>query len=468
MNTIDLKIKMKSTSNLLYRVLALILTIALSTVLSACKKNDSASPSNQSGQPIAAGGGGSPTNSSSDPTRREGSGGGGIDGSGGDPVLSSLTDVKDAYESQIEKLRSRLNTIDHQMEFGEVPFDYLYGKKWHSTLSRFLGFKIVGKTQGVFETAITENKLIDALYKENAVKINAQEKPCKAKDGNHAGSATGNFKKGEICISFERLQKIPKNALKQEIFYLIMHEIAHIAGYDEVQAITIQNFFAENTTIFSSKMDSEFPPRIISCDYQLLAHEIDFVNFNPYWKEKLQSISKMLMGFEKSNCGFPTDLKLNWTPRELAYKFIDDAERLPVFENFVTQFSGFELTTKARGPEKTYMSSSWEHDLSMVPAIRLETDNVILRDLKARLGSKAQCSPRVLVASVIAAIPDVIYPECRTYKTDDGIEHEIPRSSYNSEGSIKARILKQMKILEDGPEMPPLGTRIRPEGVDSW
>lgn len=45
-----------------------------------------------------------------------------------------------------------------------------------------------------------------------------------------------------ICVSVSEFQKVPRANLRQNLIALLIHEISHVFGYDEVAAVHIQNF----------------------------------------------------------------------------------------------------------------------------------------------------------------------------------------------------------------------------------
>lgn len=50
----------------------------------------------------------------------------------------------------------------------------------------------------------------------------------------------------DICFSIEKMKVIPKESLLKQIFALLVHELAHIRGYDEIYAEGAQKYILEN------------------------------------------------------------------------------------------------------------------------------------------------------------------------------------------------------------------------------
>lgn len=71
------------------------------------------------------------------------------------------------------------------------------------------------------------------------------KKPCYSSDGNETDAATATTLAAPICFSARRLSQVPKQALKDQLQALFIHEISHHFGFNEKSAVKIQKYFLD-------------------------------------------------------------------------------------------------------------------------------------------------------------------------------------------------------------------------------
>lgn len=147
-------------------------------------------------------------------------------------------------------------------------------------------------------------------------------------------------------------------------------------------------------------------PRAVFCDPQKLSKEIKQVNQSKYWRAQIQRISKELQGYHIPPCGRS---KLR---EEGLYLFAMEAAHLPPAQTvFNTPIENFELAPEAQGAENSFIFQKILRSGNSYPSLHIETDNFVIHDLASRSESPFACSPKALIASVKAAIKDLLQPQ---------------------------------------------------------
>jgi len=419
-----------------FYILAITLALAGLTIsLSACQKGGGSS---------AGGSDSTPSPSPTTPVARN-SGGGGIDGSGGDLGQSSLEEVNKAYAEELTVLPRRLRHLaDRYLQFDETIYDFQYGAGAYRTIGAFLSIdkNISSKSTSRLSEASPLLKSFDS----GNIKIKAQKEPCALEDGVHAGSARGNFDKGEICISLEKLRSIPPFVLKQEIFTLLVHELSHISGLDEKHAVETQRLLAFHRDMYAEYQESGFINGLQACDVKALSKEVEDLKNSPYWQEQKKKLVDLLSGSQPRGCG-----EMSNAMTDRVDIFTDDAEFLEVTPKFPRAGYRWELYDKARGYDGTYYYYNSVQEISEVATIHLETSTAIIWNIDAKVGTDAQCSPKILMANLIANVPDVLKMGCGA--GGDGRcngDTETCQKKWNE--VIRARVLKEKEILDGDPD----------------
>lgn len=75
---------------------------------------------------------------------------------------------------------------------------------------------------------------------------------CQSNDEGSVDASTLYAKAAPICISINRLKRLPESALSREIKALLAHEFAHHFGFSESEAQSIQRYFAANDSLFGA------------------------------------------------------------------------------------------------------------------------------------------------------------------------------------------------------------------------
>lgn len=148
--------------------------------------------------------------------------GGGIDGSGGNTIFSTKEDISQA----LNKAKVDLPALVDEL-YKEKTYNTLFDEKARLFIDRFYPHTQIA----VYAGEILAN-----------VKINLQDVPCVSREGQRAGSASGNLQNGEICLSTEKLKMIPADSLSEEITALMFHELSHLVGFNEEDALNLQKF----------------------------------------------------------------------------------------------------------------------------------------------------------------------------------------------------------------------------------
>ncbi len=392
-----------------------LLLLGVTIGLSACQKGGSSGGSSPADGPAQAAPG-----PSGAPVAHNG--GGGIDGSGGDSVHSSLAQVKKVFAEELAVLEKRLAFMKMRYsQADELVYDFQFGRGSRKLVGEFL---LLGAERE------SSSPLIDAL-RSHSIQIKPQLEACQSKDGQRSGSAKGNYKSGEICISYQELQKISPFSLNLEIFDLLIHELSHLSGFDEAKAVKIQNLVYRKRLIYSTYNEVGFINGLKSCDYNLITKEAKEMDDSPYWQEQKRKLIELLSGEQPRGCGPDTN---KMTDR--VDIFADDAEFLTTTSKFPA--SGYRWSNERSGHREAsvYIGYGNVQDISVVATLHVQTPTAWIW-IDAQIGKDAQCSPKMLMANLIANIPDVLELGCNM-KSD--IANDFAR--------VRARVLKEKEILD--------------------
>lgn len=192
-------------------------------------------------------------------------GGGTLDGGGGDFIFATREEVIKTVEGAWEIL-TRLGpdnpfviafnyvAVDSYMkEPFEIGHDPNSPEGQQETAVRQIVTKILrppSEKPNVYTSAAKDPKFVDLpnIKILRTKKISFKEKgPCRA-PGHKATAASVsklNFD-GELCVSIEYLQKSASTSMKYDVVTLLAHEIAHMHGYGEDDAMNLQLYFKKN------------------------------------------------------------------------------------------------------------------------------------------------------------------------------------------------------------------------------
>ncbi len=146
--------------------------------------------------------------------------------------------------------------------------------------------------------------------------------------------------------------------------------------------------------------------RGLQCDEKLLEKEIAHVNRSAYWRQQILTISKELQGYHLPPCN------RSKIREEGLYLFAVEARNLPPSRQvFNTKIENFELAPEGQGAANSFVFKKILAQGTFYPSLRLETDNFVIHDLPTNTSSPWACSPKALIASVKAAIPDLLNPQ---------------------------------------------------------
>lgn len=405
--------------------------LCLTISLSACQK-----PSDSKGSAAATPA--SPKTPAAPPTES----GGGIDGSGGDVLQSTLEQVQKAFDESINNLDQTIYAIHRMHKLDQETYDYMFEKGAHTLVGAFLDPKRTNESSPEMADSIAQGK----------IRILAKNEDCKTSDASHDGSAIGDHKSGTICLSLTRLQKIPVKSLNEEIFLLLIHELSHLSGFNENQAVALQKLFSRNPNLYEDGLIKTYSVSgFRRCNIDEMFAEQKEMENSPYWQRQKEILVELLSDSQPRGCGPSTN--------EMTDKvdiFADDAEFLNTTGKFSRQEFKWELTSQARGIEGTFYSSSNIQDLTNVASVHLETKSAVIWGINGKIGTNAQCSTKALVANLIANIPTILKTNCGRGAGDslDNISLE-QREAKMLEG-IKARVLKEKEILEGEKSSSPL------------
>lgn len=216
--------------------------------------------------------------------------GGAADPGGGNLIKSNLSQVKKAFEKSIKKFRVSRHELDKKPLYNDFSlFLYANGRKkdaefisevfskatsFHDELKVILGkrnqisIQITNLTLDELENNVDHSAEIKKLeiqrdnldlefekIQDKADPVNffndskfilLSDKPCLDLEGNEKdGSVTGLYRDAKICISFHRLKRVSPLNLEKEINGLLLHEISHLGGYKEVDAVRIQRMYLD-------------------------------------------------------------------------------------------------------------------------------------------------------------------------------------------------------------------------------
>ena len=146
---------------------------------------------------------------------------------------------------------------------------------------------------------------------------------------------------------------------------------------------------------------------------------------SPYWRTQMERLVNLLRGKMRRICAPYTD--------EVEYKmdtFADDVEfaldassggSLKMWQGFKLSdlvdlgrldndsiLRGYDDVSFDISPLESRFTSAAEGQVK----VTIEADGKLLRNVKARLGTNAQCSPKVFLANLIANVPSLLNMQC--------------------------------------------------------
>lgn len=385
--------------------------LALTTFLSACQKADTHRSQSTHGQTVTAG-----------------EGGGGVDGSGGNTHKSSKSEVQTAFDEVLKDLPGRLNQIYKNLRLVDKLYDDQYGGGAHELMNDFIS--------AVQDRVHTGPQPYGVNLQNGQIKIKLQNSVCRGAHEQTAGRAVGDIDHGAICISLERLKNVPPNVLHEEIFALLVHELSHLRGFSEEKAVRLQKLVASHPGVYLPGNRDPLPKGFKPCDSDLIYAEVKSMQQSKYWQSQKMILESLLSGVQERGC---PDLSKEETPIEekqelKANIFVDDVEFLRSTTKFVNP--RWPIETVDRGEPRCAIASVSEiQNLTAVATIRLEVSGLVIDNIIPKLGTDAQCSPKILLANLIANAPDALNAGC-------GWNREI-----NEPERIRARIQREKDIL---------------------
>jgi hypothetical protein len=124
----------------------------------------------------------------------------------------------------------------------------------------------------------------------------------------------GNSILDQMCFSAERLAQYPDSAFQEQLSALFLHELSHVAGYEETDAVSIQNYAVKKI----------LTPDCSIFVYSDNANDNSFVSFGlilqegfaPYVKVNRQFTQGALQTFELDNyhTSLPAPVEFRWSP----------------------------------------------------------------------------------------------------------------------------------------------------------
>lgn len=323
--------------------------------------------------------------------------GGGIDGSGGNIEQSSPAQVDAAFKkiaanfSRIMRIVERNNYGSGLSgQFSSKDYDLKYGSGAKKMVKDYLYAKpsLEGNVYPVGES------VADSVEKGN-VEIEGNSQGCTLAAKDHDGWASGNLKKGKVCIDLRRLTRVPAKNLEEQIFLLLIHETSHLSGFAEDKAIGIQTLFSNHPGIYSlENRDPEPFGSSSKCTAEIAAKNIQMLKGSNYWMKKKAELVDVLSGI--SSAGGPK-----------AYRFADDVEW--IWANLV-KFDVHEMGAVylanpilGGGNKRTFFGVDKHQGLMTNVYLHLETDNAVLGRISSQIGTEAQCDPKVLLANLTVA-----------------------------------------------------------------
>lgn len=240
------------------------------------------------------------------PTENEG---GVLDGSGGEVIRSTETEVRQVLET----LKPRLSGAAYRMKGMMGTFDGVHYDAYIDELSEVLNaFFTNDNSLGLDIFDYLESD----LYK---IRIYT-DKACHDEEGPVDAAATAG---GSLCFSIPRLQKIPPSELSRSVVFLAMHEIAHVYGFDEESSQLLQesltNFYS--TSLLSSRDKKQIADAAgnIRHAFYLTGYWVDaYIDRTPYTrpdfealaKERIQDHEKAIERFEEMARQYPEEAEL--------------------------------------------------------------------------------------------------------------------------------------------------------------
>lgn len=192
---------------------------------------------------------------------------GGEDAGAGNSVTSTAEEVeaaiKEVWELSISEDSKFLNALFNSTKS-------LSASELGINKEAFSRAKIVLET--VFLESLTEAELKEAdeynkpRRKPRAQRVLAQSKlellkngPCAAAKNHNGDASVSAFATGaRICYSVQNLMRYPKSSLRLEVIALLVHELAHINGFQEDDAILAQKAIVARASMYFSPQYSAF------------------------------------------------------------------------------------------------------------------------------------------------------------------------------------------------------------------
>jgi len=212
-----------------------IILFALTLILMACEKKTEVVRFETATAPAA------PTETVTAPPITTESGGGGMDGSGGDTQVSTPKDVEDW-----------VRRIWFELPYSIARFEFLISQM--EEVGILEEARHMNKIFPIFRWGYQGHSLGSALSK---LRLNLQDKPCLENGEEKDGSFSAD---GVICLSKDRLTRIPNQDLPGEIHGLIFHEIAHSVSADETTAADFQKAMVRYSNFGIANWKPTSPP----------------------------------------------------------------------------------------------------------------------------------------------------------------------------------------------------------------
>lgn len=158
----------------------------------------------------------------------------------------------------------------------------------------------------------------------------------------------------------------------------------------------------------------------MSCKDQVYM-ELEQIHNSSYWQARKKELVELLSGYQPRGCqtgGNPT------RPTAKTEIFADDVQQFTTAKFKGELLDGLVLRP---GSEESVRTSFSGFGADMVASLRIETKEAVITGIDAERGTNAQCSPKVLLANVIAQVKDVLQAQC-------GENHKV-----HSPSAVKAR-----------------------------
>ncbi len=183
---------------------------------------------------------------------------GGQDVGGGDALGSTEEEVRFAVQSAIVAIQDingdelyKVNPIRdiilslRNSELDPVAMKIFYPKGWDH------------KEQKKIFPIITPEGLFKQKFKKGNI-VWKSKGPCAAEGHRHSDASVSSHRIGaDVCLSIENLRKIPKESLFKEMIGLLIHEIAHLEGFKETEALKLHKYINHQLTKYKTFYDKD-------------------------------------------------------------------------------------------------------------------------------------------------------------------------------------------------------------------